>query len=331
MSAALCALVLCAAAGENRLWLAELELAGPLERVEVAVDGGTTVLAGPLLAGERRTLLVPVPALAAPALGPAELWPEPGVRADGDGTAAFVRWRESEPDAFWSGVPRGLQARPRPPLAGARPRASVAALCTCAAALVLALGARRRAALAALGAGAALAAALLPAAGGDAPPIAVLEADLAGGAWVRVLAARDALALPADLGAAGESVRLESEPEGGALVFEASLAAGAPRWSVRAPGALLHLLERRAPDPDARPGRNPFGELAEAWVRDAAGTWSALGRWPRGTPRPAPGAAGRGTPAPPGWLAAGLPQGVGVLVGRLAEPGRAAWVRASGF
>ncbi|MEZ6017319.1 MAG: hypothetical protein R3F49_19555 [Planctomycetota bacterium] len=68
-----------------------------------------------------------------------------------------------------------------------------------------------------------------------------------------------------------------------------------------------------------QPEVNTLCDLAEVFVREASGAWSRRGSWALGGALPGGGAEGV---APPGWLAVGLPQGVRVLVARLA-PG--AW------
>ena len=68
-----------------------------------------------------------------------------------------------------------------------------------------------------------------------------------------------------------------------------------------------------------------LGLLERAWLRESgASGWTALGPWLRGAPLPSPpvSTSGSATPGPaaesadpPGWLVAGLPQGVSALVG----------------
>ncbi len=82
-----------------------------------------------------------------------------------------------------------------------------------------------------------------------------------------------------------------------------------------------------------------FGTLARVWSRGLSGggddPWIHHGPWALGTvlPDPLPG------PAPPGWLSAGLPQGRGILLARVAGTGpgggdpraESVWVRMVGF
>ena len=105
-------------------------------------------------------------------------------------------------------------------------------------------------------------------------------------------------------------------------------ASAEPLWWLSAPRGAW-VVERTFPVGLRllQPEVNTFGDLAEVYVRDAAGAWTAHGPWARGAPLPAAGPAAGATSgsnpapaagnAPPGWLAAGLPQGVRVLVARL--------------
>ena len=84
------------------------------------------------------------------------------------------------------------------------------------------------------------------------------------------------------------------------------------------------------------PAGNAWGDLDAVWTRSSAGgAWVGRGPWRLGAPLPE----AQPVPSvPPGWLAAGLPQGRGVLVGRLAESSwrgpegaGVAWIRQVGF
>ena len=153
-----------AAHGQNRCWLGEVELAGPLTRVELDCGAdGRTRLAGALMAGEHRTLTVPLPL--APPLGVeglASLAP-PTITAEGGGSARWVGFAPEQPERGWLRLSPGLRLRPRPPTGAAAAAVSLSALAVAAlaAAAAAVLGARRRA-LSALSAcaGAAVAAAL---------------------------------------------------------------------------------------------------------------------------------------------------------------------------
>ena len=318
------------ARGENRLWFVDVELEGPGAELvlDCGADGATRV-PGPFLAGEQRTLCVPVPArsplggagLGAVPLPRVELRGAPG----GAGSARVRGWSAEQPAAELERRVGALLARPRPPGPGAHAGPSVAELLLLFVAGVLALRWRRRlvpCALVGLGAGA-LGFALARRDVGERAVVAVQELDLGTGAGLalEVYVARDELALP-------RAERLEVVPAGHALELEARDGA----WRARARGAELQALS--AGDGAALalldPADNGWRDLALAWTRDAGGVWRARGAWPRGA------ALERGEPGAgaPGWLASALPPGRGVLVGRLAEPEEgvsAAWVRCVGF
>jgi hypothetical protein len=289
------------AQGENRCWLGEVELAGPLTRVELDCGAdGRTLLAGALVAGERRRVTVPLPL--APPLGLAGLAAvaPPAIEAAGGGSARWAGFAREQPEHGWLELPPALRVRPRPPAGAgtaplALPAVLVAALAAAAAAV---LGARRRA-LAALAAcaGAAVAAAL---AGRQAPPgerTALLEGDLAARTAVRVLAAPGAL----DLRVGGPLLRLEAAP-GSALELEVDLATGAAR--ARAAPGLVSFEAEPAFEAEAA-----ALVLRPAWFRSAAGVWTRYASVAGGRGRAEPGE------DPPGWLRAGLPPGRTVLLG----------------
>jgi len=108
----------------------------------------------------------------------------------------------------------------------------------------------------------------------------------------------------------------------GAADMSGVFGAAAWRWSLRAPrGSWVALTPF---DPGARllrPEVNTWGALLDVKVRGADGVWRAHGDWPLGAGLGAARAAAPDSPAataPPGWLAAGLPQGQPALAARLA-------------
>jgi len=309
---------------ESRLWLARFELVGPCEglRVDLA-EAGATELRLALLAGEARRLELPLPARAA--LGEASLaaLPAPVATALGGGTARFLGWADEQPAARLGELSPALlaRARPVPGGPGGVGGGGVASgwpellLLVLAAPVTLRFLRRPRAALG-IGLAAALVVALVarlshPAAEAR---VEVLEggADLL--TWVRVEAGRSVL------GPERSAARLEVEPLGARvelLVDEAGVRAASP-------GALLWAwipLPRPADAP-------PYRALALGWYRAADGSSRPFGPWPAGAAAPDP--AGEGTPAPPGWLASGLPQGTGVLLGRQQGAGEPRYLRVSG-
>jgi hypothetical protein len=119
----------------------------------------------------------------------------------------------------------------------------------------------------------------------------------------------------------GYSVR--REPNLGRVALHSSLSAGSA-WVLSGPG--LWIAER----PSGLDlgylslEGNEWGGLAELWHRSEQG-WSYHRSWERGEPLP-PVQEG---PPPPGWLAAGLPQGGEVWLGRLSSDPKV-WIRQLG-
>jgi hypothetical protein len=316
-----------------------LELEGPLEAVVLSEGGRPTRVDAALGPGERRTVEVPL-TLWSPAPSGAEVAPRITLELRPEGAAGEARVgavSDPRPDLWSAGLPATLTLRSRAPLEPASPRPDPVRLVLLAAAWAAVLGARRRRLLG-LAAGALGAAAILAV---PAPPVlegelVVLEGDARAGRWVAVRGALD---------------RIEVEPrlvERGVVPWVDVLGAGAPtRWRVeldpgRAPawwlegaGRRLYLLSELPGGPRLERGRNDGPELAEVWVREPSGGWTGHGRWPAGQPLPPE----RPGDPPPGWLATGLPQGIGVLLARLdaGEAGvlspraRAGWLRLTGF
>jgi len=295
--------------GEDRFALLRLELVGPLERV--IVDAGRSAsfeLEGVVLAGERWTLEAPL----APS-GVAEREAPPELRLGGAGEARFAGWDPnlaSARAAAWARIPMSLRSRP-PVVLPARDgaRAPLAAVALASSAALLALALRRRlwaAGLLSTGAAAA-SVALVVAQPAPAAALRVLEVDGRGAGALLIELARDEL----------PGVRLDD------LLWSASPAAapvrvhsarGAAAVRMTSPGAVLRATrsfavgERRL-----APERNEWGLLAPAWRRSPDGEWEFMEAWPAGTDWT--GSVRDGTP-PPGWLQPGLPLGVTVLLGR---------------
>ncbi|TDJ67865.1 MAG: hypothetical protein E2O39_14040 [Planctomycetota bacterium] len=320
----------------GRLHRARLDLAGPLETVELEAGRGVTRLVLDLRAGESVRIVVPVSERS-----PLDLV-EPRVRrvVPGAGRAAFAGWVTAPQE--WEELPAGLRARVRPPVG---PRAAVVGWRTLAllgGVALLVAGARRRpvAALALGLAGAALVFLFPGTEGPGAPaPIRVLEGEAETGRWLAVEAAYAQLAVEPEA-----VMRVETLPRDAVLDWTVRVVAADRTWSASAPGAAIVSFTALGPGERAlTPARNGLGDLAEAWVRGAGGVWSARGPWPAGLALPPPESRAPGesqAPDPPGWLASGLPQGVGVLVGRLAPGALAAgrtaadgptWLRLVGF
>jgi len=322
----------------SRTHLATVELAGPLERVELDFpesSGATLELR--LSKGERRTLTLP---LAAPGGAPQAI---PEVRAIGGGTARFAGWLQSDVARLaqeWERLPPGLRLRPRPPAPESRgaPEPPAAALLLACAGFLLALRWRSRA-IRALSIGALAASAVFAAASRRAPVrtiLRLLEGDGASGSWIAVVAAREHLSVQPS-----PALRVQTQPARAALRVRVSQPRGELLWSLEAARTTIYQTEvlELASGALTRAGPNRLGALAAAWVREADGEWTRRGRWELGEPLPGP-LPGAGDP--PGWINPALPLGTGILIGELdpapsgaeqayGEPRVEAWVRVVGF
>jgi hypothetical protein len=328
LAAALALSVALVSQGLGRIRQAEVELRGPLAALEVELPGqASTRLELGLAPGELRTVSVPVFA----GVDGAELvlreLPEQ------EGSARWVGWtREGEAELaeHWRALPSGLRTRPAVArgdgVAGREPQP--AALVFSAALLVLALALRRRPALAcAVGVGGGVALVLwLASAAATTRELRVLEGE-GDGPWLAWDSGFDSLVIPAAL-----PLQVEVEPRSASVqAFGALSAAGVGELTLVARGALL----RRASAVDPGPRRvsasvNGWGAFEEVWLRSGDGRWTAHGPWEAGAALPA------GRPGdPPGALNPALPQGVTVLVARLAPgvfsagapAGRPVWLR----
>jgi hypothetical protein len=294
-----------------------LRVPGPAPaELRLAAGRGETHLEPRVGDGERFDLRVPflrdldrpgVPGAAELGLGdaPVELVPG-GVHLPGD----------------WRDLPAPLRARPLPPLEEAPPRPGRAAAAALLAAAIAVLALRRRPVLAlAAGAAGALVLIALPVPMGGAPrEVQVLEGDGDSGRWLLVRSARGRLELGAD-----ETGWVEVRPGGHPVAVRAARGTAGLQAALEAPAAELHLRrERVAP---RAPGRGDAGghDFLRVWIREPGEGWSDRGPWEGSDPLPPGLEAGS---APPGWLVAGLPQGVPALVGELRAPGgRRSWLR----
>ncbi len=306
--------------GENRWWLADVELTGPFERVVLDCgEEGSTVFHGPYLKGERTTERVPLPVVSPLGVTSLGSVPAPAIEVveyeSFDGGAAFHGWSAAQPAGDWEAVPPGLRARPRPPVEVLRPRAPWSALLLVCGAFALGFGLRRRPwAVAAVACAGAIATVWLVRPLAEGVETVVLEGDVDAAHWVIVSAG--AGRLPVDDPAS--VVRVESEPDGAPLLFERD---GAD-WSVRLAGGALYAIRRTPGLPDLGTARWT-GAFDAVWTRDAAGSWAHRGPWVGGNPLPGQVEGDD----PPGWLRAGLPPGRTVLVGRTPA---GTWTRVTG-
>jgi len=321
-----------AAAGQqSRTRLARVELAGPLQGAELDYpDGSGASLALELVAGERRTLVVP---LAAPTSAPDAA---PEIVVGGEGEVRFAGWVQSDVELLesqWRRLSPALRGRPRPAALGdpGRSGPSVAALLLTCAGFTLVLRLRRQG-LVALGVGAlaaavAYGAAARPASRGEV--LRLLEGDGVGGGWLEVRVGRERLTV-----ASAEAAWVETRPARAALRARVDEAPAGLRWTFMAPRAtVVHVgLPALASDTLMRAGPNRLAALDPVWVREADGAWARHGAWDLGAALPE---ALPGPGEPPGWLNPALPLGTGILVARDASapqaPGEQTWVRVVGF
>ncbi len=305
--AALTALIVVASArasAQSRIAFAEFELQGPAAGLVLDAGlAGTTRLEGTLSAGETGRFLVPIPT--SPGAPPLE----PRVTT-ATGAVRFLGWRE--PDARLATLPSALRARPAPAASSTRVRVRPSVLLVLAAAGIAGLWLRRspRAALAVGIVGTAIAFALARASlDRDAPAVEVLDGIAGSPTWQRARGARDALVLPART----PSFELRTEPNGVALAITLPFDPAALPRATATRARLVATWPEPWPEDALERGANHLVVLDEVWVREE-GNWTARGPWPLGAPLgpPRPGS------DPPGWLIDGLPQGVAVVVGRVA-------------
>lgn len=295
---------------------AEIELFGPLEalRCEVPGRGATRVEAG-LVAGETRTIVVPIAA----------------TQRDGDlavveapeaaGSARWTAWpreRTSEAARRWDALPGGLRTRPWPvpPREEGGRRVPLVALLLALAWIPAALSLRRRPLALALGA-AALAAAAMVAGSRGAPvrELRLIEIDGGTGISVVVEIGRDRIEVPRE-----PPLYFATVPQHAPVEGELDLRGGP--WRLEARGTTF--LRWAEPGPEERERliqRLGSARFEASWTRSPDGQWTVEG-------------APAGSPDPPGWLNPALPLGVKARIGRLARdpehPGRETWIRAIG-
>jgi len=287
---------------QSRVAFAEIEIEGPFQRaVVLAGNAGSTLVEGRFGAGETRRILVPVPV--DPDIGRRE----PTISA-ASARARFVGWKER--DERLAELPAALRARPPPLAEPARVRTSLATLFVLAASALVGLWLVRswRAALAVATVASIPAFFLARSAfDRDIHAVEVLDGIAGSSTWQRTRAAWDEIVLPSR----GASFDLVTQPSR-ALEFEAPLdLARSARARVRATQLIATWPESWPADALARTS-NQFAPLAAAWTREE-GNWTFRGPWELGA---ALGPVVSGGP-PPGWLVAGLPQSVDLVVGEL--------------
>lgn len=322
MSAVFSALLLLAASpptGDDRLHVCEVEIEGPLERFVLSLgDSATTEVERSFLAGERRTLEIPVAARTPAALVPGDPWPLPEVTGvEGAGSVRPLRWRADPGAAAWSSVPVALRLRSRPPVPEPGSGVGPVSFLLLAAGLVGVLAAGRRGRTAALLAvGVAVPLLLLPGGGAGPDDVVVWEADAASPVALNVQGRRHRLGLnPGERLEDGFADRLEVRPEAAPIRISWRSSGGhtpGPGWVAEAPGAELFTFWAHAGAGLEAVPHEPERAL-ERWVRTAGGNWS-------GAEEP-----------PPGWLVTGLPMGTGILLARFGDRAGRTWLRLSGY
>ncbi len=298
---------------QNRVAFAEVEIEGPFQRaVVLAGEAGSTLVEGAVGVGETRRVLVPIPV--DPDIGRRE-----PTLAAGSARTRFIGWKER--DERLAQLPAALRARPAPLAEPARVRASVATLLVLAAAAIVGLWLARswRAALA-LATVASIPAFLLARAAfdRDVHAVEVLDGVAGSSTWQRTRAAWDEIVLPSR----GASFDLVTVPMH-SLKIAAPLDLALPTRARARSTQLIATWPESWPEDALARTSNDLAPLAAAWMREE-GNWTFRGPWELGA---ALGPAVPGGP-PPGWLVAGLPQSVEILVGQVAGAARS-FVRCS--
>lgn len=324
--------VLCTAiSAQNRAHWANVKLEGPLSKVVLDLGlAGSTRIAGELLAGETRSMRVPLPARSLservePRIRTGAGEPRSDLDPLARGSVRFIGYEPFVGNRL-DAIPASLRARARPAILGASVATSRATPFLLLAWLVIVLALRRRPALAILAASilsAALRIVVTAPDAGASSNVRVVDADVESDAWLQVDAALGSIVVPAEI----EAFQLDVEPPGAPIVWHVALGQGAElRAESRGARLFLATVLEVAPARVTR-AANHHAALDDSWLR-VEGAWTHVGRWDQDAPLPS--AAGEG--APPGWLAAGLPQGVTILIGAVHAPGRRpSWIRLSGL
>lgn len=307
----------------GRFARAEFALTGPLEsaRFEIA-ERAVITLDARLAPGEVRWVTLPIPH----ARDGRELdIVAPRVVA---GEAEPVRWlgwsREevSELESAWEQLPLGLRRRaPVDPLQRDERRSALGAAMAALAVFTCTLALRKRlwVALAVSMVGSAAVVAVFFAPPSADETLRVLEGDGESGRWIAVDVAWERWRGPSSA-----PLWFATVPEH--AVVEAHLDLAAPgAWSLTAARTVFRrttAVEPGARSLDAR--HNRWGAFDDVWTRTADGIWRAHGPWEAGRAL-AEGVDG----APPGRFNPGLPQGLAVVIARLAPGTFAGFERAA--
>ncbi|HIG12375.1 MAG TPA: hypothetical protein EYG30_13425 [Planctomycetes bacterium] len=304
-----------AAHGQDSLGTVEYLLEGPVGEVLVDAGRSLTSLRLQLAAGESRRVLVPVEIYSRAS--------EHALTSDVGPECARALETVSAPEP-WTALPPALRARSLPALEVDRPRPAIPRWTWLAAAGLCILALRRRPNLAlCLGSVACAGMFWLPAPFSARVAAEVLEGDAASGRWIEVRGARDWLDMEPARG-----LWLRSLPRPADFHLEVFDVEGQPRWRACGRRARIFSFRELATAPGLDLASNNLTDFDQIWLREGPSPWLARGPWLRGEPRPnIPADAQESLP---GWLAAGLPQGVEALVGRSRARGHTRWVRLVG-
>lgn len=316
--AMLCAVT--ASFAQDRVFQVPVDLNGPLGTVRFEALGVSTEVQADLERGESRTVLLPFGGGSLAGLDPVEAASALEIQRPNADGEVVVHWSRA---TSAGDAPRGLGKRARPPVAPARPHPDLARWLVIAAGAVAAFGVRRKPwASAATGVVAALLIAILPAEPLEARRTLVVDGDFQRDRWLEVTSAHGRVEVES-----GECSWFETRgPETPLWRVDPG-----GDWSLQAAGVELHLLRELRSGPLDPSSRQPVFALRQVWSRSSDGRWTARDDWEPGAdfPPPACSDAARGGPA--GWLAAGLPQGVSVLIGRPGALGAPDWLRITAF
>ena len=287
---------------QSTITWARVRVEGPLAGLVLTTPAGTTRADRHWLVGEAQILVLPLLLESdAPRHEPRIDWDVgPATDSGPRGRARFEGWEGAGREPL-AEVPLALRSRPPAPLAEEAPAVGFGSFALLGGLLILSLAARRSRRL---GLGLALAGGAVVWFSGprsDEPRVherSVLEGLSGSTTWLRVRTVDGARGLR--LPEPARSCALEPARAGARI----SISERDGVWYAGCVGDLRERSAVAAPD--------PWPALAECWRRED-GVWSYRGAWPAGAPLP-PVLVG---PAPPGWLAAGLPQGVGVTLGRI--------------
>lgn len=302
---------------QDSVGVLELTAGGPLGSMRALSGAQETRVELDLQAGEQTSLRLPVLSLRN-RLQAAEPVVTLDTAGSGEAEALGVQWPRP-----WRELPLSLQSRPLPPVQRSSPAIGLAQWSVLLASVLWVLALRRRPwfamGLGLLG-GTLLLLGLPASPPAEGAQVRVLEGE-SGGQWLEVRGGRERL-----LVRGVTPGWLQRVPSRGELRLEFDASEPGEWTACFDEGRLFFTRELGFLGPtSAGPGESAF---ASCWVRRNGEGWTFHGPWSGNQPLSPPEAG----PLPPGWLVAGLPQGLEILVGKL-ESGRgeSAWLRLVGF